>query len=72
MRNDLDRVFKANRCSQYANNIGIPANSPEQLIINLRSVFKYIQNAGRKTATSNCHFGTKLVDFFGEKSHKME
>ena len=65
MRECLDPVIKADQCAQYVNDIGIAANSSEQLITNLRAVFKCIQNEGLKLCRTKRHLGTKEVDFFG-------
>ena len=65
MREYSDPVIEADQCAQYADDIGIAANSPEQLTTNLRAVFKCIQNAGLKFSMAKCHFGTKEVVFLG-------
>ena len=66
MREYLDPVIKAEQCAQYVDEIGIAANSPEQLLITyLGAVFKCIQNRGLKFSIAKCHFGTKEVDFVG-------
>ena len=65
MREYLDPVIREDQYAQYVGNIGIDANSPEQLTTKLRAVYKCIQNAGLKLCTAKCHFGLKEVDFLG-------
>ena len=48
MREYLDTVIKADQCVQYLDNIGIAANTTEQLFRNIRAVFKCIRKAGLK------------------------
>ena len=59
MREYLGPVIKADQSAQYVDDIGIAANLPEQLIINLRAVFKCIQNAGLKLSKAKCRLGRK-------------
>ena len=61
----FDPVIKADQCAQYVDNIGIAANTTEQLIKNLRAVFHCVQKAGLKLSMAKCHFRVKEVDFFG-------
>ena len=42
MRDNLDKVIKADQCAQYVDDIGIAANDAEQLINNLRATFQCI------------------------------
>ena len=65
IREYLDPVIKADQCAQYAGDIGIAANTPEQLIKNLRAVFQCLRKAGLKRSMTKCHFGVKEVDFLG-------
>ena len=65
MRDYLDTVIKADKCSQNMDNIGIAANTTEQLIKNIRSVFKRIRKAGLKLTIEKCHFGVTQVEFPG-------
>ena len=44
-REYLDTVIKADQCAQYADDIEIAANTTEQLIKNIRAVFKCICKA---------------------------
>ena len=48
IREYLDPVIKADQCAQYVDDIGIAANTPEQLIKNLRAVFQCVRKAGLK------------------------
>ena len=43
----------------------IAANTPEQLIKNLRAVFQCLWKAGLKLSMAKCHFGVHQVDFLG-------
>ena len=65
IREYLDPVIKADQCAQYVDDIGIAANTPEQLIKNLRAVFQCIRKAGLKLSMNKCHFGVQEVDFLG-------
>ena len=48
IRKYLDPVIKADQCAQYVDDIGIAANTPEQLIKNLRADFHCLRKAGLK------------------------
>ena len=50
IREFLDTVIEADQCVQYLDGIGISANTTEQLIKNIRAVFKFIREAGLKLA----------------------
>ena len=65
IREYLDPVIKADQCAQYVDDIGIAANTPEQLIKNLRAVFQCLRKAGLKLSMTKCHFGVQEVDFLG-------
>ena len=67
IRKYLDPVIKADQCAQYVNDIGIAANTPQQLIKNLRAVFQCLQKAGLKLSMAKCHFVVQEVDFLGRK-----
>ena len=45
--------------------IGIAANTTEQLIKNIRAVFKCIRKAGLKLTIEKCHFGVTQIEFLG-------
>ena len=53
MRDYLDRVTKADQCSQYVDDIGRAANHVTQLMRNIRAVFECISKAGLKLTTVN-------------------
>ena len=65
MRENLDKVIKADQCAQYVDDIGIAANSVTQLIRNIRAVFECIRRAGLKLTIEKCHFGVTEVEFLG-------
>ena len=65
MREYLDSVIKADQCAQYVDDIGIAANTTEQLIKNIRAVFKCIREAGLKLTIEKCHFGVTQIEFLG-------
>ena len=65
IREYLDPVIKAHQCAQYVDDIGIAANTPEQLNKNLRAVFQCQRKAGLKFSMAKCHFGVQELDFFG-------
>ena len=56
LRDYLDKVIKADQCTQYVDDIGIAANDAEQLINKLRATFQCIQKAGLKLTMHKCHF----------------
>ena len=59
MRENLDKVNSAEKCAQYADDIGIAANDADYLIANLRATFKCNQEAGLN------YFGAREIDFLG-------
>ena len=61
----LDPVIKADQCAQYVDDIGIAANTPEQMIKNLQAVFQCLRKAGLKLRMAKCQFGVQEVDFLG-------
>ena len=65
MREYLDSVIKADQCAQYVDDIGIAANRTEQLIKNIRAVFKCIRTAGLELSIEKCHFKVTQVEFLG-------
>ena len=48
MREYLDSVIKGDQCAKYVDDIAMAVNTPEQLIKNIRAVFKCIRTAGLK------------------------
>ena len=65
MREYLDTVIKADQCAQYVDHLGIAANTTEQLIRNIRAVFKCIRKAELKLTIEKCHFGVTQIEFLG-------
>ena len=65
MREYLDEVIKTDQCAQYVDDIGIAANSVEQLIRNIRAVFECIGQAGLRLTIEKCRFGVTEVEFLG-------
>ena len=65
IRECLDSVIKADQCAQYVDDIGIAANTLEQLIKNLRAVFYCLRKAGLKLSMTKCHFGVQEIDLLG-------
>ena len=65
IREYLEPVIRADQCAQYVDDIGIAANTPEQLIKNLRAVFQCLRKAGLKLSMAKCHFGVQEVELLG-------
>ena len=65
MREYLDRVIKADQCTQYLVDIGIAATDANHLITSLRATFECIRQAGLKLTMHKCHFGATELDFLG-------
>ena len=65
IRENRDPVIKTDQCAQYVDDIGTAANTPQQLIQNLRAVFHCLRQAGLKLSMAICHFGVQEVDFLG-------
>ena len=65
IREYLDPVIKADQCAQNVDNIGIAANTLEQLIKILQAVFQCLRKAGLKLSMAKCHFRVQEVDFLG-------
>ena len=66
VREYLDPLFKADRCAQYAVDIGIATHTPEELTTNLELVFQHLDKAGLKQSMGNCEFGQKQIDYLGQ------
>ena len=66
-REYLDPVIKANHCTQYGQYavFGITAITPQQMIKNLRAVFRCLRKAGPKLSIAECHFEVQEVYFHG-------
>ena len=65
MREYLDKVIKADECTQYVDDIGIAANDADHLIKNFKATFECIRHAGLKLTMHKCHFGATEIDFLG-------
>ena len=65
MREYLDPVIRGDQCALYVDDIGIAANTTEQLIKNLRAVFQCLRKAGLKFSMTKCRFGVQEVYFLG-------
>ena len=65
IREYLDPVIKADQCAQYVDDIGIAADTPEQLFKNMQAVFQCLRKAGLKLSMAKCHFGVQEIDFLG-------
>ena len=66
VRESLDPLFKADRCDQHVDDIGIAAHTPEELITNLELVFQQLDKDGLKLIMSICEFGQKEIDYLGK------
>ena len=60
IREYIGPVIKAEQCAQHADDIGIAANTPQQLIRNLRAAFQCLRKAGLKLSMANCLFGVQM------------
>ena len=65
IREYLDPVIKADQCAQNVDEIGIAANTPQQLIKNLRAIVHCLRKAALKLSMAKCHFGVQEIDFLG-------
>ena len=65
IREYLDPVIKADQGAHYVDDIGLAANTPEQLIKNLQAVFQCLRKAGLKLSMAKCHFGVQEIDCLG-------
>ena len=72
LREYLDTVIKADQWAQNVDDIGIAANTTDQLIKNIRAVFKSIRKAGLHLTIEKCHFGGTQVNFLAESSPPTE
>ena len=72
MREYLDSVIKADQCAQYVDDIGIAANTTEQLIKNIRAVFKCIREAGLKLTIEKCLGRTITPDGVAPQEQKVK
>ena len=63
VREYLDPLVKADRCVQYVDDIGIAANTPDELIENLELVFQQLSKAGLKLSMNKCEFGQQQTEY---------
>ena len=66
VREYLDPLVKADRCSQYVDDIEIAAHTPEELITNLELAFQQLNKAGLKLSMGICEFGQKQIEYLGK------
>ena len=66
VRNYLDPLVKTDRCAQYVDDIGIAANTPDELIENFELVFQQLSKAGLKLSLNKCEFGQQQNEYFGK------
>ena len=55
----FDPVIKVDQCAQYVDDIGIAANTPRQLLKNLRAAFQCLRKEGLKLSMAKCRFGVQ-------------
>ena len=66
VREYLDPLVKADRCAQYVDDIGIAANTPDELIENLELVFQQLSKAGLKLSMNKCEFDQQQIEYLGK------
>ena len=65
MRKYLDPCIAADYCFQYVDDVGSAAETPEELVDNLREVFKCIDKSGLRLTIKKCEFGLEKISFLG-------
>ena len=65
VREYLDPLVKADKCAQYVDDIGIAANTAEELVNNIEAVFTKIRQAALKLSMAKCAFGHPEIEFLG-------
>ena len=65
VREYLDPLVKADKCAQYVDDIGIAANTVEELVNNIEAVFTKIRQAGLKLSMATCAFCHPKIEFLG-------
>ena len=65
IRENLDPVVKADQRAQHVDDIGIAADTPQQMIKNPQAVFHCLRKAGLKLSRAKRHIGVQEVDFLG-------
>ena len=66
VREYFDPLVKADRCAQYVDDIGIAANTSDELIENLELVFQQLSKAGLKLSMNKCEFGQQQIEYLGK------
>ena len=66
VREHLDPLVKADRCAQYVDDIGMAANTPDELIELLELVFQQLTKAGLKLSINKCEFGQQQIEYLGK------
>ena len=61
VRNYLEPCLSVNVCTQFMNDIRCGVESVEQLIPNLRLIFKCLRRSGLKLSPEKCVFGSEKV-----------
>ena len=61
IREYLDPIFEANRCTQYVDDIGVVAHTPRELILNRELMFQCIDWDGLKLSEDECSFGQSKI-----------
>ena len=72
VREYLDPLVKADKCAQYVDDIGIDANTAEELVNNIEAVFTKIRQAGLKLSMAKCAFGHPEIEFLGRSITPIE
>ena len=65
VREYLDPLVKADKCAQYVDDIGIAANTAEELVNNIEAVFTKNRPAGLKLSMAKCAFSNPETEFLG-------
>ena len=66
MRETLDSVITADKCTQYVDDIATASCTVEEMIENLRAVFECLEKSGLKLSTEKCQFGVTRIVFLGK------
>ena len=62
----LHPIVKTDSCAQNIDDIGVAAQTPRQLIQNIKLVFHCIDPAGLKLSMDKCSFGQSKSEFMGK------
>ena len=66
VREYLGPLVKADRCTQYVDDIGIAANTPDELTENLELVFQQLSQAGLNCSMNTREFGQHQIEYLGK------